>query len=225
VTAVQYHNNGTQALSAGKDKTVKLWDLTKGTVVKAFGPLKEPITTAAFNRDFTQVGAAAGKTVHVWNLADDKELHALTHPGEVLSLSFNFDKTRLATGGADKVTRVWDLASGLELQFFPQSDPVRAVAFHNGNAAVLSAAGTKQVSIDTIAAARVIKVDAGPVAGLTVAPSGAQVFTAGADKQITQWNTSSGAKERTVAAPAALSAVALSKNNALLAVAGSDKVV
>src|SRR5439155_3615887 len=77
----------------------------------------------------------------------------------------------------------------------------------------------------TIAAARVIKVDAGPVAGLTVAPNGAQVFTGGADKQITQWNTSSGAKERTVAAPAALSAVDLSKNNALLAVASTDKVV
>src|SRR5207249_5056910 len=110
-------------------KTVKLWDVTKGAVVKTFGPLKEPITTAAFNRDFTQVGAAAGKTVHVWNLADDKELHALTHPAEVLSLSFNFDKTRLATGGADKVTPVLDLASGREPPISPQDLPVPNATF------------------------------------------------------------------------------------------------
>ena len=32
-----------------------------------------PVSAVAFNRDYTQVGAAAGKTVKVWTLADGKE--------------------------------------------------------------------------------------------------------------------------------------------------------
>jgi WD40 repeat protein len=226
VVGVQYHASGTQALTAGKDKTVKLWDLTKGTVLKTFGPLNAPIQAVTFNRDFTQIGVAAGKTVHLWNVADGKELPSLTSPADVLSLSFNFDKTRLATGGADKITRVWDLASGQELQFFAQTDPVRVVAFHNTNTAVLSAAGNKQVAIDTITGARVIKGEGGALQTLTLTPNGTHVVAVGSDKQVSLYNTTNGVRERTFPpAAAALSAVAVSKNNVLVAVASVDKQV
>jgi WD40 repeat protein len=226
VASVQYHASGMQALTAGADRTVKLWDLAKGTVVKAWGPMKEPVAAATFSRDFSQVGAAAGKTVHVWNVADGKELATLMHPADVLSLSFNFDKTRLVTGGGDKTTRVWDLASGLELQSFAESDPVRVVAYHNSNTTVLSAAGGKQVAIETVAAARVLKADTGPVTALAITPSGTHVLTAGNDKQVHLWNTASGAKERSFpAAPASLHTLAIAKNNGLVAAAGVDKIV
>src|SRR5207302_9390627 len=38
VVDVLYNATGAQALSAGGDKTVKLWDMTKNAVVKTFGP-------------------------------------------------------------------------------------------------------------------------------------------------------------------------------------------
>ena len=38
---------------------MKLWDLTKGTVVKTFGPLADPVTAVAFSRDYLQIGAVA----------------------------------------------------------------------------------------------------------------------------------------------------------------------
>src|SRR5207302_7089243 len=77
VTSLAMHSNGTQAVSGGADKTVKLWDLTKGSAVKTFGPLAEPVGSVAFSKDYTQVGAAAGKVVTVWNLADGKEVLTL----------------------------------------------------------------------------------------------------------------------------------------------------
>src|SRR5262249_26386292 len=120
VAGVQFHSGGTQALSGGADKTIKLWDLAGGKVLKTFGPLEAPVSAIAFSRDFTQVGAAAGKAVKVWNAADGKELATLPHPADVLSLSFSVDKLKVVTGAADNQSRMWDLASSKPLQSFSQ---------------------------------------------------------------------------------------------------------
>ncbi|MCI0684104.1 MAG: WD40 repeat domain-containing protein [Gemmataceae bacterium] len=224
VVAAQYHANGAQALTAGADKTVKLWDLTKNAVIKTFGPLPEPIKFASFNRDYTQAGVAAGKTVKIWNLADGKDIANLPHPAEVKSLSFTADKTRVATGAADKLTRLWDLATAKELQFFPQDDVVAAVLFTPQNALV-SAAG-KTARLDTPNAVRAIQADAGPVHGLAVVPNGAHVLTGGADKVMKMWNLGNGQLDRSFAgATDVIRAVAVNKNTQLVAAGGADQTV
>ena len=86
VSAVQYHNSGTQALSAGADKTVKLWDLTKNAVLKTLGPVEAPVRQAVFSKDYTQVAAASDKSVRIWNAADGKELAKLDHPAKVMPM-------------------------------------------------------------------------------------------------------------------------------------------
>ena len=52
-------------------------------MVKTFGPLPDAVTAVAVSKDGLQVGAAAGKTVKVWTVADGKEALTLTHPAEV----------------------------------------------------------------------------------------------------------------------------------------------
>lgn len=226
VAGVQFHSNGTQALTAGADGAVKLWDMTKGQVVKQFAALKEPVRAVTFNRDFTQIGAASDKAVRVWNLADGKELMKLEHPAEVTALSFSVDKTRIVTGAADKLTRVWDAATGKELQFFAQPDGVHAVAFHDNNTAILSAGGSKSIVVDTISLQRAVRVGDGPLHALTLTPNGSHVLTGGADKLVSLWNTANGVKERTLTgAGEAVHAIAVSKNNLLVAAGGADKSV
>ncbi len=218
------HSNGTQLLTAGADKTVKLWDLAKGAILKSFGPVAEPIRAVAFSRDFTLIGAATGKLVKVWNIADGKEMLALAHPADVSSLSFNPDKTRLATGAADKLTRVWEVASGKELQFFPQDDAVNDVLYTPA-ALVVSAAG-KVARLETPTIVRAIVADTGPTHALALAPNNVSLLTAGADKTVKQWNLNNMAVERTYAGAAApLRTVAVAKNNLLMAAAGADQTV
>src|SRR5205814_1444300 len=134
-----------------------------------------------FRSDFTQVGAAAGKTLHVWNLADSKEVLALAHPADVTSLSFSADKTKIVTGAADNLARVWDVATGKELQAYPQTAPVRAVAFLPDNAHLITAAD-KTAAVHTVSATRMIPAAAVPIHGLTITPNGSHVLTAADDK-------------------------------------------
>ncbi len=224
VVAAQYHSNGTQLLTAGADKTVKLWDLAKNAVLKAFGPVADPIKFATFNRDFTQIGVATGKLVKIYNLADGKEIANLVHPADVASLSFTVDKTRVATGAGDKLTRVWDLATTKELQFFPQDAAVASVIYTAQNT-IISAAG-KAARLDTPSAVRAIQVDAQPVLALAVVANGTHVLTGGADKIVKMWNLANGQLERSFAGAGELiRAVAISKNNQLVAAGGADQFV
>jgi WD40 repeat protein len=221
---LQLTNTGAQLLTAGADKTVKLWDIAKSAVIKSFGPLADPIKAIAFSKDYTQAAAVAGKVVKVWNIADGKEIATLTHPTDVLSVAFNQDKTRIATGAADKQVRLWEVATGRELQFFAQPDPVEAV--HVSAAGVVVSAAGKQLQLDTPAIVRVIAADAGPVHTLALSPANTHVFTAGTDKTVKMWNLANGANERTFAgATAPIKAIAVAKNNLLLAAAGADQAV
>jgi WD40 repeat protein len=226
VSSVAFHSNGTQAISGGADKTVKLWDLATGKVLKTFGPLADPVSAVAFSRDFTQVGASAGKTVKIWNVADAKETATFAHPADVTSLSFNADKTRIVTGAADNLSRVWDVATGKELEFFPAGGAVRGVAFHPANTNIIAGSADKTITVHTIAAVRVIPASAQPIRGLAFAPSGSHVLTASDDKTVKFWNLGNGTAERTLTgAEGTLTAVAVAKNNVLVAAGGAEGIV
>ncbi len=223
-TFAQYHSTGTQVVSAGADKIVKLWDSAKGVVIKTFGPVADPVKAVGFSKDFTKVVVASGKSLKVWNLADGKEVITLTHPADVLSFSFSLDGTRIVTGSTDKQTRVWDPTTGKELQFFAQADPVDAVQ-HLANNVIISASG-KVTHIDTATITKAIPVDTGATYALALAPANTHIFTGGADKIVKRWVLATFAKDGDFpGAGGAVKAIAISKNGLLLAVGGVDQTL
>lgn len=226
VNHVAFHPNGAQALSGGADKTVKLWDVTKGQMLKTFGPLAEAVRAVAFHRAGTQAAAAGGKTALVWNLADGKEVRKLEHPAEVASISFSADGTRLATGAADNAVHVWELATGQELQVFLHARPVRAVAFHpSNNALLISGSDDKTIALHTLTVARVLSTGTS-LNAIAVTANGSHVLTADDDGKIRMWNTGNGVNERTLEGGGkGVQALAVSKNNVLLASGGADHLV
>jgi WD40 repeat protein len=226
VAGVEYDNNGNTILTGGADKTVKLWDAATGKLKRTFVPLDDPVAAVAYSRDYTKVGAAAGKVLKVWNTEDGKEVLSLTHPAKVTSLSFSSDRTKIVTGAADNLARVWDAVTGQELEFFTHEEAVRAVQFHPNNTAVISAGADKTVAVHTLALNKVIPALKGSVLDLALANGGSHVLTAGADRTVGLWNLSTGKLERRfTGAAGAVNAVAAARNNVLVAAGGTDKTV
>src|SRR5262249_7119977 len=111
-------------------------------------------------------------------------------------------------------------------QSFGHGAAVHAVAIHPGKPnLVLTGSADKTAAVHTITMQRAIPASTMPVRAMVISPSG-QLVTAGDDKTakaITPGNEA--AAKPFAGATAAIFAVAVSKNGALLATAGTDKSI
>jgi WD40 repeat protein len=226
VVGMALHPSAPQAITAGADKTVKLWDLNTGKEVKTLATLPEPITSLTVSRDFAAFAVSAGKAAKAWQLSDGKELVSIAHSADVLSVGFSADRTRLVTGSADHVARVWEVATGRLVQSFAHTGPVRGVAMHPSQPLVVTASADKTAGVHTIGLTRTVAASAKPLRAVTVTANGSHVVTAGDDGLVRAFNAGNGNEERKFeGATGPVHAVAVSKNAQVLAAAGADKMV
>lgn len=214
-----------QAITAGVDKTIRLWDLATGKELKTIATLPDSIAAMTPSRDFTAVAVAAGKTAKVFQLSDSKELASITHPAEVVSVNLSADKTRLITGAADNIARVWEIQTGRLLQTFSHAGAVRGVAFHPSQPLVITASADKTGVVSPFAMTRVAAVSPKPLRAIIATPDAARLIVSGDDGVIHIVNASSGAEERKIDGKDPVHALALSKNAQILAATGADKTV
>jgi WD40 repeat protein len=214
-----------QAITAGADKTIKLWDLTTGKELKTIANLPQPITSLSASRDFTALAVTAGKVAKVLQIADDKELVSIAHAAEVVSVGLNNDKTRLITGSVDNMARVWEIATGRLLQTFAHTGPVRGVGFHPGLPLVVTASADKTAAVHPLVFTRAAAFPK-PLRAIVATPDSARVVVAGDDGVVHVVNAGNATEERKIEGAAGpVYALALSKNGQVLATAGADKTI
>ena len=116
---VNFSPDGQQFATAGKDNTVKLWDLSGKLVLELTGHTKR-VWGVSFSPDNRQLatGSADG-TVQLWswdylpwNLDNlPKKLRWLAHPEGVASIKFSPNGQLLATAGANGKVIIWDVSA------------------------------------------------------------------------------------------------------------------
>ncbi len=81
----------------------------------------------------------ADNSAKLWDAATGRIIQTFHHAGELASVSFSPDGTRVLTGSNDKTMKLWDAASGRLLHSFGgYSYPVYSVTFSPDGADVLS---------------------------------------------------------------------------------------
>lgn len=99
-----------RAISASRDKTLKIWDLESGLCRTTLSGHEEPIVCLAL-RGEVAVSGSYDSTCRVWSLEEERHLKTLSgHNGGVYAVSL--DGVRIVSGSLDQEVRVWDLASG-----------------------------------------------------------------------------------------------------------------
>ncbi|MDH6129625.1 WD40 repeat domain-containing protein [Kitasatospora sp. GP82] len=115
-------NGQLRAVTAGLDRSVRLWEMAGGRQVN--GPLKGhtgqvwDVATAIVDGHPVAVTAGADHTVRVWGIGERRALRRTgirSHEDVVLTAAMTTIQGRPAvvTAGADKTLRTWDLADGI----------------------------------------------------------------------------------------------------------------
>jgi WD40 repeat protein len=125
--------------------TIRLWDLTSGKPLRAFGGNQLSIGSLAFSPDGRTLAAAGwtdgGSTEDVlclWDVATGVQRRRLKgHSQPVASVAFAPDGRRIVSGSWDQTVRLWDPVTGKELRRLEgHRNHVSAVAF-SGDGKVL----------------------------------------------------------------------------------------
>jgi WD40 repeat protein len=143
------------AVTAGHDKTARVWDLATGEELTALTDHTGPVhAVACTSLNGRPVAVTAGilDTVRVWDLATGEQLNTFTGQTNwvrAVACTVLDDHPVAVTTGDDETARVWDLATGDKVAVFDFRG-IGAVAFGSGGELII-AAGWDLIVFDRIA--------------------------------------------------------------------------
>jgi WD40 repeat protein len=144
VQSVALSRDGRRLLTGGKDKIVRVWEVSTGKVLHGLRGHTGMISCVAFSPDGQRaVSAGEDKSIRLWDVVNGKELRRfLGHSDSIAAVAFSPDGRLLLSGGADATARLWDVESGKELRRFRgHTEMVRTVVFSADGQRALSAGG------------------------------------------------------------------------------------
>jgi WD40 repeat protein len=114
-TSLTFAPDGRALLARDSDQTLRLWRLPNVAPLAQLRGEKKVQPFYDFSRDGRWLAWGWGRTIHLWDLVEGKELRRLYgHGANVEAVAFEGEGLRLVSAGADGTVRLWDVASGKE---------------------------------------------------------------------------------------------------------------
>lgn len=103
--------DGTRAISAGEDKTIRWWKLADNQPLGEITRHTDVVTSVVFARSgYTALSASLDKSVRVWDLeAKNQTARLLGHTAGVTCAVYLPDERTAISGSLDTTLRMWDL--------------------------------------------------------------------------------------------------------------------
>jgi WD40 repeat protein len=198
VNAVAVSSDGRLALSASKDKTLRLWDLISGMSVRIFEGHEGFVSGVALSPDNRHaVSVSPDGSVRIWEVGTGRQLKKLKgHSGWVRAVAVSPLGHCAVTGGEDRVLRLWSLATGNQVRVFHRHEyGVMSAAFSPDGRFVLSASEDRSLKlweVNTGKEARKFPGHTNVVAAVAFSPDGEQALSGSYDKTVKLWDMASG---------------------------------
>ena len=108
-------------VSAGKDRSVVLWDLASDAGPRIYNGHQEPVVQLAYARDGSRFVSRSSDALCIWPSQIDDAHHVLeAHTSYAYALAFAENGRRLVSGSWDMKARLWDPSSGAPLGTLPE---------------------------------------------------------------------------------------------------------
>ena len=206
IRAVAVMPDGRRAVSASRDRTLKVWDLETGEVLRTLEGHSGVVMAVAVTPDSRQAISASGdRTLKVWDIETGEVLRTLEgHSDMVRAVAVTPDGRQTVSASGDRPLKVWDIETGEVLRTLEgHSDMVRAVAVtpNDGHQAI-SASGDRTLKvwdIETGEVLRTLEGHSGVVMAVAVTPNdGHRVVSTSSDCTLKVWDIETGEVLRTL---------------------------
>jgi WD40 repeat protein len=155
VNSVAISPDGQTLVSGSMDKTIKVWRLSDGKLLRTLSGHRVSVNSVAISPDGqTLVSGSMDKTIKVWRLSDGKLLHTLS--GHRVSVNFvastpveiSPNGQTLVSGSYDKTIKVWRLRDGQLLRTLSgHQDRVLSVAISPDGQTLVSGSKDKTIKV------------------------------------------------------------------------------
>jgi WD40 repeat protein len=171
------------------DKTLKLWDVATGKMIREFEGIDGQIGSAGYSPDGKHAiaGLDGGKLL-MWDVETGKRVRDFKgHKDGVQQITFSRDGARMLTASHDRTVRLWDTGKDEALQVFEgHTDWVRSAVFLPGEKQILSGGRDKTVRLWNVTGGKALKtIDIGDgVEGLAALSDGKRFLTGGGNPML-----------------------------------------
>ena len=199
IDVVEWSPDGRLLLTADL-ATVRLWDAAAGQELYQLPGHFQTSAINWVNNDQLLTLGGLDQLVRVWDVAAQQPLALLGNygtTGEIRTLAWSPDNTRLAVLGSDDVVRIWDASSGAVVQALV-GHTIRGPRIGGGN-------GYQ------------------PVNAVIWSPDGRFLATGGSDETIRVWDAATGQQQFVLTETAPVRALAWSHDGNFLAATTSDE--
>jgi len=229
IVAMTASRDGARVLTGSEDKTVKLWDVTTGTLLRTFEGHTDYIFAVALSSDGRfALSGSQDHTARLWDVAKGRQVRIFSEPDQVFAVAFSPDGRTILTGGRGKRVTLWDRETGKELRRLEgHAETVLAAAFSPDGRRVLSGGQDKTLKLWDAATGKLLRTLHGHghwVLSLAFAPDGRTAVSGGFDKTARTWDLEAGKEVKTFAGHAsAVLGVAMSPDGRRILSASEDK--
>jgi len=187
-------------LSGSDDKTLRLWDVATGQLIRTFQGHSQSVNAVAFSPDGRHLlSASEDKTLKLWDARTGEVIRTFDghDPGVPSSVAFSPDGARVLSSGF-ATPKLWDVATGQLIRVFEghwPTDGVWTVAFSPDGTRVLSGSQDMTLKLWDAETGRLIRTFEGhvdSVISVAFSPDDRRVASSGGDSTVRVWNLATG---------------------------------
>jgi WD40 repeat protein len=189
--------DGSRALFASADKSVRLWNVEAGRDVRRFVGHTASVWAVTFSPDGKRaLSGGADRTLRYWDVETGRELRRMEGHDELIStVAISPDGRRAMSGGFDACVILWNLENGREIRRFTAAGKyVNCVAFapDTQRALVAGDGGLQLIDVDKGQVTRRFKGHSAPVNCALFSRDGKRVLSCSDDGTARLWDAADG---------------------------------
>ena len=232
IYSVAMSQDGKIIVSGSRDKSIKIWDVKTGKLLKTLKGHSDSITSVTTNQNANIIVSGSNDSnIKIWDMKTGELLKTLKgNRYEITSVAVSQDGNTVVSSSRDKSIKIWDVKTGKLLKIIKRyGDFLNSVSFSRDGHTIVSGSIDTSVSIWDVKTGELLKNFKGissRVNSVAMSQDGKMIVAGLNDKSIKIWNVKTGKLLKSFNGHTGIvNSVAISQDGRMIVSASWDKSI